>query len=272
MAQALFTVAIGFVSGVLSGLFGIGGGVITTPAIRLLLGAPAIVAVATPLPVIVPGALTGAISYAQARVSDLRSGIVLGVAGAPLAVAGALLTKKVGGTIVLLATAALVLWMAGDMLLQTLRAPAPREHAGIDGEADPGLAAARAEMALDRPSLTWLIATGAIAGLYSGFLGLGGGFVLVPMMTRFMHFPMKRAIGTSLTAVAILGIPGTITHTLLHHIDWVMALELAAGVIPGAIVGARLSLGSSERALRIGFATILAVTAVILGVNAWGSM
>jgi uncharacterized membrane protein YfcA len=270
MAEALFTAAIGFVSGVLSGLFGIGGGVITTPAIKLLLGAPAIVAVATPLPVIVPGAVAGSISYARAKVSDVRSGFILGLVGAPFAVTGAVLTKKVGGTVVLLATAALVLWMAGDMLLQTFRVP--RARGGIDGEADPTLAGSHADGEFARPNLGVLLGTGAVAGLYSGFLGLGGGFVLVPMMTRFMHFPMKRAIGTSLTAVAILAIPGTITHGLLGHIDWPMALALVVGVIPGALLGARISLGSSERLLRIGFATILAVTAVLLGVNVLGGL
>lgn len=265
MLDVLASVAIGFVSGVLSGLFGIGGGIITTPAIRLVLGAPAIVAVATPLPVIVPGAVTGALSYHKARVSDVRSGVILGLAGAPLAVAGALLAKRVGGTIVLLATAVLVLWMAGDMVLQTLNWPRP--HGDVDGEADAGLVSAPPTDRAPRPKLGWLITTGCVAGLYSGFLGLGGGFVLVPIMTRFLGFSIKRAIGTSLTAVAILAIPGTITHGLLGNIDWTLALGLAVGVIPGALIGARISLGSSERALRLGFATLLAISGILLGVN-----
>ncbi len=270
MAEALFTVAIGFVSGVLSGLFGIGGGVITTPAIRLLLGAPAIVAVATPLPVIVPGAITGSVSYARAKVSDVRSGLMLGLAGAPFAVAGALIAKRVGGTIVLLATAALVLVMAADMALQTFRKP--RTHGELDGEADPALAPPGPDDDQPRPAGLALAGIGATAGLYSGFLGLGGGFVLVPMMTRFLGFPMKRAIGTSLTAVAILAVPGTITHGLLGNIDWGMALALIIGVVPGALVGARISFGSSERFLRIGFSALLAVTAVALGANAIGGL
>ena len=266
MPTVLFTSAIGFVSGVLSGMFGIGGGVITTPAIRLLLGAPAIVAVATPLPVIVPGALTGAFSYAKAHVSDPRSGVILGVAGAPLAIVGAVVATRVGGTTVLLATAVLVLWMSGDMILQATRRP--RTRGALDGEADPALVGCDPPTAEQRPALAGLIAIGALAGLYSGFLGLGGGFVLVPTMTRFLGFSMKRAIGTSLTAVAILAIPGTITHGLLGNIDWLMALALIVGVVPGALLGTRISLGSSEKFLRIGFAMLLAVTGVLLGANA----
>jgi uncharacterized protein len=270
VTEALFTVAIGFVSGVLSGLFGIGGGVITTPAIRLLLDAPAIVAVATPLPVIVPGAVTGSVSYARAKVSDVRSGLTLGLAGAPFAIAGAFIADRVKGEFVLLATAVLVLWMAADMALQALRKP--RAHGGIDGEADPALAPPCPEDGEPRPRTLALVGIGGLAGLYSGFLGLGGGFVLVPMMTRFLRFPMKRAIGTSLTAVAILAIPGTITHAFLGNIDWTMALLLIVGVVPGALLGARLSLGSSEKSLRIGFATLLAITAVLLGYNAMSGL
>ena len=65
MQTQLTTLAIGFVSGLFSGAFGIGGGIVTTPAIRLILGAPALVAVGTPLPVILPSAITGAL-YATA--------------------------------------------------------------------------------------------------------------------------------------------------------------------------------------------------------------
>ncbi len=205
-----------------------------------------------------PGAVTGSISYARAKVSDVRSGLILGLAGAPFAVAGAFVADRVKGELVLLATAALVLWMAADMTLQTFRKPAisrrprrrgrPRARSAVPATAS-RLAPARGDS----------FVIGGLAGLYSGFLGLGGGFVLVPTMTRFLGFPMKRAIGTSLTAVAILAIPGTITHGLLGNIDWPMALALIVGVVPGALVGARLSMGSSEKALRIGFAALLAV-------------
>jgi hypothetical protein len=63
-------------------------------------------------------------------------------------------------------------------------------------------------------------------------------------------------------------VPGTITHALLGNIDWTMALALIVGVVPGALVGTRISLGSSDKFLRIGFALLLAVTGVMLGANA----
>ncbi len=80
--DALVAVAIGLASGVLSGLFGIGGGIITTPAIRLLMDAPALVAVGTPLPVILPGALTGTVGFMRRGDVDVLAASILGASGA----------------------------------------------------------------------------------------------------------------------------------------------------------------------------------------------
>jgi uncharacterized membrane protein YfcA len=112
-----------------------------------------------------------------------------------------------------------------------------------------------------------LVLIGAVTGLYSGFLGLGGGFVLVPMLTRWLSYDIKKAIATSLLTITILAVPGTITHAMLGHIDWRIAGVLVIGVVPGAIVGARLTLGSGERSVRIGFATLLLVVGAWLAIS-----
>jgi uncharacterized membrane protein YfcA len=277
MAGWLATVAVGLVSGVLSGAFGIGGGLVTTPAIRLLLGYPALVAVGTPLPVIVPGALTGALSYGRRGLADVRAGVFMGLVGTIGSVAGALLSAKAGGTFVLLATAVLIAYASADMLLQQRRessrsaatrnlADAARPVAAGEGESDEGLGTADPTRP-GVPGLARLAMIGAIAGLYSGFLGLGGGFVIVPGLTRFCGMPVKRAIGTSLVTVAVLAIPGTIVHNMLGHIDWRLAVLLAIGVIPGAMIGARLTGRASDRLVRLSFAAMLAVVGVWLAVS-----
>ncbi|MBI5231683.1 MAG: sulfite exporter TauE/SafE family protein [Coriobacteriales bacterium] len=265
MPRFVATVVIGFVSGVLSGMFGIGGGVITTPAI-LALGAPALVAVGTPLPVILPSALVGAYSYWRKGIAELRSGVIAGLAGAVFAVGGAWLATRVGGAVVLMLTAVLILVMAVDMLMQSIRPPVP-----LGAEADAGLMSEVAEgqdtEAREQPSTVRLLAIGAITGAYSGFLGLGGGFVLVPLLSRWLRFPIKRAIATSLVTIAILAIPGSIAHWRLGNIDPLIALGLIVGVMPGAALGVRITLGSSDRAVRIGFAALLALAGIALFVS-----
>jgi len=99
---------VGFVAGLLSGLFGVGGGIVTTPAVNVLLGGTAIQAIATPLPVIFPTSLVGAYTYARAGEVSFRAarwavgpGIVGAVAGAPL-------TERVNAHVLLLITAVII--------------------------------------------------------------------------------------------------------------------------------------------------------------------
>ncbi|MDZ4168735.1 MAG: sulfite exporter TauE/SafE family protein [Coriobacteriia bacterium] len=258
MAGAFVAVGIGFVSGVLSGMFGIGGGIITTPAIRFFTDASALVAVGTPLPVILPSAITGAASYARRGLADVRAGVVVGLAGSLTAVAGAWATRLVGGSVVLVGTALLIVWAAADMTIQIYRPP--REDADAHNVPNTGGRALK------------LAAIGVLTGAYSGFFGLGGGFVLVPLLTRWLRYPIKVAIGTSLVAVALLAVPGTITHALLGNIDWAIAAGLTVGVIPGALVGARISAGAADRRLRIGFALLLLTMALWLGASEVGAL
>lgn len=253
MVQWLAAAAIGFASGVLSGMFGIGGGIITTPAIRLLLGAPALVAVGTPLPVILPGALTGANEYRRRGLTDTRAGLAAGLAGVLSAVLGAWATRWVGGSVVLVGTAVLIAWAAADTVLQAVR-PVRATHDADSSDAPEHRLARAAGM-------------GALAGLYSGFFGLGGGFVLVPMLTRWLRLPMKRAVGTSLVAVAVLAVPGTVTHAVLGNVDWGLAAGLVLGVVPGAWVGARVTSVARDVHVRLGFAALLISLAIWLAAS-----
>jgi uncharacterized membrane protein YfcA len=261
----LATVAVGLASGVLAGAFGIGGGLLTTPAITLLLGYPALIAVGTPLPVIVPGGLTGALSYRRRGLADVRAGLTIALVGAPSAVLGAWLTRYVGGAAVLRVTAAVILWASVDMLRKH-KASAPDSTVAGEAESDEGIAVAPA-CAPARPRAWVLVAIGAGAGLYSGFLGLGGGFVIVPSLMRWCGMSVKRAIGTSLLTIAVLAIPGTLTHWYLGNIDWALAAWLALGVVPGAAIGARLTERASDRSVRFAFAVMLGVVGVWLAAS-----
>ena len=108
---------------------------------------------------------------------------------------------------------------------------------------------------------------GAAAGLISGLLGIGGGLIMVPLLAGALGMPLKRALGTSLLAIAVLVIPGTIVHTSLGHIDWAIFAVVTIGAVPGARIGARLALGTKERTLRILVGSFLLVVALAYGVS-----
>jgi uncharacterized membrane protein YfcA len=243
-AQWVLGIAVGFAAGILSGLFGVGGGVVTTPAVNVLLGGTAIQAVATPLPVIFPTSLVGAFTYASAGEVSFRAArwaVGPGIVGA---VVGAYLTKFVNAHLLLVVTSALIGWTAVQVIRG--RQPAVPWRLG----ATPG----------------WKYAAiGLVAGLVSGLLGVGGGIVMVPALTVLIGMPLKRALGTSLVVISALVVPGTLVHWALGHIDWAIFLALTIGVVPGARIGARLALGASERSLRRSVGAFLLVVAILYG-------
>jgi len=279
----------------MSGLFGIGGALITTPAIRLLLGVPALIAVGTPLVAIIPGAVTGAVTLVRAKVADVRTGLVAGVAGALFSAVGAVMSEWIGGRVALVLTGALLLYFAVTAFAHARTLPqsgsseqesAPG-HGGSPGHDSPsatqqaeqtGMKHQAAESTLQPPvpggsraarppGTVRPIALGIVAGFAGGLLGLGGGFVLVPMFSRLFGFSQRKAVATSLISVSFMAIPGMLSHARLGHVDWRVGLTLAAGAVLGAWVGARLVLKSSERVLRYGFAVLLALVGIWLVLN-----
>jgi uncharacterized membrane protein YfcA len=104
---------------------------------------------------------------------------------------------------------------------------------------------------------------GVVAGLLSGLLGIGGGVIMVPAFTELLSMSLKSAIATSLVCVGIFGVPATITHAFLGDIDWRLAALLTIGVIPGARVGASLTIRTGERRLRLAVGVFLALVALV---------
>jgi uncharacterized membrane protein YfcA len=223
-------VAVGLVSGGLAGLFGVGGGIVMTPGIQVLLGAPPIVALATPLPAIFPTALAAALAYRRSGELDTHAAAWLVGPGLAAAGLGAWLTEYVDTTLLLLVTALLLGWQAAAIVRS--------KHRSRHGEAREATA----------PILGGI---GALAGFVSGLLGIGGGLVMVPLLAGWLGLPLKRALGTSLLVIVALVVPGTVVHWALGHIDLGICLALMVGGVPGALLGAALALGAKERTLRL---------------------
>lgn len=111
---------------------------------------------------------------------------------------------------------------------------------------------------------------GVVAGLLGGYVGVGGGFIMIPLFVALLGIPMKLASGTSLTAVCLLAIPGVVEQALLGNINYSIGIAMAAGSIPGAYLGASVVKHVPERALRLIFACFLLVMAAIMVANEIG--
>lgn len=245
----------GFGSGILASLLGIGGAVITTPAIRFL-GATPIQAVGSTVPAILPGAVSGALRYHREGLIDWHVARVCGLTGMVFAIGGGITADVVEGRWLMVATAALVMW-SGSMLLR----------AGLRESPDHGPATTPVATPLGPPrrSLPALLSLGVIGGFVAGLLGVGGGLILTPGLSVGIRLPVKQAIATSLTAVAMMSVTSVTTHIVLDHVDWAFALPLMAGIVPGARLGAHITIGASDRAMRIGCGAAMVALGVVYG-------
>lgn len=246
------TLALGLLTGAMSAAFGVGGAVISTPGIRLL-GAPALVAVGTTLPSILPGALAGTIRYMREGLVDRRVVMAVAPVGMVAAVGGSLASAAVPGEgrWLMVITALFVALTAARL------AVGRAETATVTEPAD------AAAVTVSRRSPAAIVAIGAGAGALSGLLGLGGGTILLPGFITFLRMPVKDAIATSLACVGLLAIPATVSHALLGHIDWRFALLLGLTVVPGARLGAAATVRAGERRLRLVVAAVLGVIAAV---------
>lgn len=247
----------GFLSGILASLLGVGGAVLTTPVIRFL-GATPIAAVGSTVPAILPGAIAGALRYRKEGYLNERSAVICGFSGMAFAAVGAWVADVVDARWLMILTALLVTWSG----LQLARSAFLSSHAeaaedlAANGqevvEAAEGRARGGHSSELDEdPSVPRLVILGVSAGFLAGLLGVGGGILLTPGLTMFVKLAPKKAIATSLAAVAMMSSTALVTHIALGHVDWTFALPLALGIVPGARVGARITIASSDRQVRL---------------------
>ena len=270
--------------GVMSGLLGVGGGTIMVPIFRLAFGMSPLASTATSLFAIIPTSISGVVAHARAKTCVPKLGLALGVGGAVMSPMGVWLASVSPGWLVICVAAIVIGFSAFKMFKKAVKcAPTPRA-----GRAGGNVQAASAKAVPDQPVLSrkqYLqgacpkltrkqLAIGAAiglgAGLASGYVGVGGGFIMVPLMLAVLGIPMSLASGTSLIAIMILAIPGVIEQGLLGNIEYLAGIAIVVGSIPGALVGARLVRMVPERQLRFIFGGFLLVAAVMLMLNEFG--
>jgi uncharacterized membrane protein YfcA len=272
--SAVAIVLVGLASGVLSGMFGVGGAVLTTPGIRVF-GATPIEAVGSTIPAILPSAISGTIRYAKAGLVDWRIGLVCGSTGALLAFVGAWVADLVDGHLLMVLTAVLLGWSGWSLYRSAAALPAEPpsgESVGTSAEQsaedpDPRTDAPTATALATPPlvAIPTLAVIGCASGFVAGLLGVGGGVVMMPVFTKVLRLPIKTAVASSLVAVAIFSVPALLTHAALGHINWYYALLLVVGVIPGAQIGSHITVGSSDRKVRIMAGLFFMALAVVYG-------
>lgn len=243
--QWLLLIVVGLVAGVLSGMFGIGGGVVIVPALTVFLSFSITQATSTSLAaLLLPVAIFAVIAYYRAGLLDVRSAAIMAV--------GLLVMSWVGADLALNLPAATLKRFYGVFLLyMSWRFIEPRQlyaewRAGTVNHPP-------AETAQDNTEVSWvlILIVGLVAGVFSGMFGIGGGAVIVPALVAFLNYDQKRAVGTSLGALMLpVGLPGVLRYADAGVLDVPVAAVVAVGLLFGAILGARIALGLPSRTVK----------------------
>jgi hypothetical protein len=265
---------LGGVVGFLSGLFGVGGGFLLTPLL-IMIGVPPTVAAASDSNQIVAASASGTYAHARAGSVDFRMGIVLligGVAGGSAGVFLIKLLRMLGeADFVITITYVLMLGGIGTYMffesLENLRGgkrgrqqtvePRPSIYARLVRNLPWKIHFRQSNVTI---SILIPLLLGILVGALAAVMGVGGGFIMVPVMVYLLRMPMHVVVGTSLFQILFTCINVTILQATINHtVDFLLALILLFGSVIGAQLGARASKRLNADQLKILMAIIVLV-------------
>ena len=236
-------------SSFLFSMLGLGGALIYVPVLKWA-GFP-VKEVAIPLALLLNGLTTviALIAYFKHKLVDVKGGLAMTISAFLFAPVGAVVSDKLPVNILLILFAVAVLFAAGRMLLMS-RKPEPKEI-----------------MSLKKRAIIGAI-IGSFAGFMAGLLGIGGGFIMAPLL-MWMGYETKKAAATSAFAVTFSSFSGFLGHAAQGHFNWTLTIILAIAVVIGAYFGSNFLVNKAKSSIvKQIFAVVLFAIAIkiIIGV------
>lgn len=247
LLPALLGTLSGALVGLTLGLVGGGGSILAVPLMVYVVGvANPHIAIGTSALAVAVNAVASLIHHARAHTVKWRCGAIYAAAGVIGAILGSTVGKSIDGH-KLLFLFALVMIAVGIVMLKNRRAQ------GIPGAQ------------CGRENVAKVIGFGLATGGFSGFFGIGGGFLIVPGLVASTKMPILNAVGTSLVAVAAFGLTTAVNYAASGLVDWALAALFILGGVIGSLIGTRLaSRLSGKGALTTIFATLIFVVAAYM--------
>ena len=255
----LVSLVLGVLVGAVLGLTGAGGGILAVPALVVGLGWTMQQAAPVALIAVAGGASIGALEGFRRKLVRYRAAGLMALTGIPVTALGVQAAHAVPQRVLLGLFAAIMLLVAFRLLVQAFK--------GVPGEAHTASTFGRIDTHTGRfvwtPLTTLLLAgIGALTGFMTGLLGVGGGFVIVPLLRRFTELSMHGIVATSLLVIAMVGIGGVIS-AVLHgavlplELTFLFTAATAAGMLAGRSASQRLSAAH----VQVGFGIVLLAVA-----------
>jgi uncharacterized membrane protein YfcA len=224
------------------GLLGGGGSILAVPILVYVLGLGAHAAIALSLVLVGSTALLAALLHHRTISLAWRQALLFAACGAPFSLLGAFVSRQLPGALLLLLFALLMVIVA---LLMFRHRPDPQ--------------------ARDSHGLPLLAASGAGVGFLTGFLGVGGGFLIVPALVLLVRMPIRGAVGTSLLIIAANCAVALFGHWSAVEMRWGLILPLTAAALLGTFAGVTLCQRFSPARLRRAFAVFILLLGLAMG-------
>lgn len=257
----ILAILAGAATGVVLGLFGSGGSIIATPALLYLLDVAPKSAIAMSLGIVAVTATIAALDNWRRGNVDVSVAAVFGLFGVAGTYAGARL-GVVTPVAIQLAVFALVMYAAAWRMLKPARLAVPAS--GDAALSASGGVAALPCTGLFSPCMAHMALHGIGVGVLTGFVGVGGGFLIVPALVLLSRIPMKIAVGTSLAIVAAKSYAGFAGYMGAVPIDWALMGGFTAVTVVASFAGTRIAHRFSQDALKRGFAVFLLFVATYI--------
>ena len=244
MIEWLGLVLLGFATGFLGVLAGVGGGFILTPTLIIFVGLEPQVAVGTSLALVAINSIPGTLAYLRMGLVDRRSGLLFAATAIPGSIIGPFVLRATPGDAFKVVFGLLLIGVAVMTILNSrtrseTTVERPRFKQGVARRRITDSSGQVYEYQVNER-----LAGGfnTLLGFVSSYFGTGGAFLRTPALVSFFGFPILVAVGTSLFAITIYGTAGAITHAALRHVDWYPTFAWAViGVVAGGHLGARLA-------------------------------
>lgn len=268
---------LGLLIGLSLGALGGGGSILTVPALVYAVGEGARPATTGSLVIVGITAAVAALGHARAGRVRWGAGAAFGAAGVAASFAGTALNARIDPDLLLLCFAGLMLFAAGAMLTKTMAHTHPEAATGPEASA-PGSHPTRPEGTLVTETRTRargralvavrVILAGLVVGFLTGFLGVGGGFIIVPALVLTLKYDMPTAVGTSLLVISLNSAVALLARSGNQSFHWSVIAPFTLAAIVGSMGGKRVADRVSGTQLTRAFAGLLLVVAVYVVVRA----
>ncbi|MCG1027200.1 sulfite exporter TauE/SafE family protein [Virgibacillus halodenitrificans] len=246
----LLLLIIGIIAGGYGTIVGAGGGFIFVPALLILLDMDPVIAAGSGLVIVLINSFTGVLGYAKQKKINYKIALTIGISALPGALLGVWLLQAYSSQYFYVIFATILVGL-GIFLFS--------KNSPWEGK----LLSKKKQPERNAPKDAWFIPLGLVMGILSSYLGIGGGWLLVPILIYVFHVPTHRAAATSILSLCLYSLIGVLSQLYYSNIDWMTVVFGGTGVILGANIGVFLSQRIPGKVIL----QMLSVVLVIIGVR-----